>query len=249
MDYWVSSDLYELPDADEHYSEKLVRLHNLPTLAYYARPELPNPLKPRADFGLPSDAHVYICPQTLFKFHPEFDPLLAGILRADPVGLVVLVEGKNPYWAERLHARFQNQIPDVANRIRFVPPQSGGDFINLIAISDVMLDTTHFNGMNTSLEAFAAGTPVVTLPTDFQRGRHTSGMYSRMGISECTAGTEEEYVRIALRLGTDSAFNRRMRELIRERSNVLFENPDVLQEFERFFTEAVVIAGRDGGRK
>ena len=27
--------------------------------------------------------HVYLCPQTLFKLHPEFDDLLAGVLRAE----------------------------------------------------------------------------------------------------------------------------------------------------------------------
>jgi len=41
-------------------------------------------------------------------------------------------------------------------------------FLHLQALADVLLDTIHFGGGNTSLEAFAFGTPVVTLP-----GRHT----------------------------------------------------------------------------
>jgi len=31
-------------------------------------------------------------------------------------------------------------------------------------LADVMLDTPHFSGGNTNYEAFAFGTPVVTLP-------------------------------------------------------------------------------------
>jgi predicted O-linked N-acetylglucosamine transferase (SPINDLY family) len=244
MDYWVSSDLFEPPDAQEHYSEQLALLHNLGTLAYYHRPTPPDPLKPRAAFGLPADANVYLCPQTLFKFHPDFDQLLGNILRADPRGLVVLVESKNPQWVELLHARFARHVQDVASRIVFVPPQSGPDFANMIAVSDVMLDTIHFNGMNTSLEAFAVGTPVVTLPKDFQRGRHTLGMYTRMGIRDCVAGSEDEYVRIATRLATEPDFNRRIRHAILANSHVLYEDPNVVREFERFFIEAVTLASR-----
>jgi hypothetical protein len=43
-----------------------------------------------------------------------------------------------------------------------------------------MLDTLHFNGMNSSLEALAVGLPVVTLPTQLQRGRHTRAMYLKL---------------------------------------------------------------------
>jgi predicted O-linked N-acetylglucosamine transferase (SPINDLY family) len=53
---------------------------------------------------------------------------------------------------------------------------ASAEFVELIAVSDVMLDTLHFNGMNTSLEALAVGTPVVTLPGALQRGRRTTGM-------------------------------------------------------------------------
>src|SRR5208337_1279441 len=41
MDYFVSNDLFEPPDAPSHYSERLILLHDLPTLAYYYKPPLP----------------------------------------------------------------------------------------------------------------------------------------------------------------------------------------------------------------
>ena len=41
--------------------------------------------------------------------------------------------------------------------------------------------------MNTSLQAFAMGSPVVTLPKGFQRGRHVLGMYRRMGWLDLVA--------------------------------------------------------------
>lgn len=239
MDYFVSNDLFEIENAQAHYSEKLFLLHDLGTLAYYYRPRLPGSLKKREAYGLPADAHLYICPQTLFKFHPEFDAMLSSILRADPDGRLVLIEGKFPNWSELLRQRFARALPDILDRVLWLPAQKGDDFINLLAVCDVMLDTPHFNGMNTSLEAFAAGIPVVTLPMILQRSRHTSGMYQKMGIHDCIAADPEDYVKIAVRIGTDPFHRKALRERILAANSILYEDDRVVQEFERFFTEAV----------
>jgi predicted O-linked N-acetylglucosamine transferase (SPINDLY family) len=239
IDYFISNDLFEIEDAQGHYSEKLVLLHDLGTLAYYYWPHIPEPLKDREAFGLPAEAHLYICPQTLFKFHPDFDSTLGDILRADPNGVLILIEGKFRHWSELLRQRFARTLPDVLNRILWLPSLKGDDFINLIAICDVMLDTPHFNGMNSSLEAFAVGTPVVTQPMALQRSRHTFGMYKKMDIHDCVAGSLEEYVKIAVQIGTDPRYRQSLRERIRAANAVLYEDSWVVQEFERFFTEAV----------
>ena len=233
MDYFVSSDLFELPGAAEHYSERLFLLHDVGTLAYYYRPRA-EPAG-RGELGLPARANLYLCPQTLFKLHPHFDALIGGILRADPEARLVLIEGAG---RERLQARLNAALPDVAGRIVFLPRLSGEAFSRLVATCDVMLDTLHFNGMNTSLEAFAAGTPVVTLPTEYQRGRHTAGMYRRMQIDDAVARDAEDYVRIAVSLGREPERRAALRARIGERSRELFEDSRVVREFERFFREA-----------
>jgi protein O-GlcNAc transferase len=234
MDYFVSSDRFEPPEGSEHYSEQLFLLRGLGTLAYYYRPQLLQ--GKREDFGLPAGAPLYLCPQTLFKFHPDFDALLGGILRADADGRVVLIDGVA---RDRLQARLAAALPDVAERILVLPRQSGEAFSRLVGACDVMLDTLHFNGMNTSLEAFAAGTPVVTLPSEFQRGRHTAGMYRRLQIDEAVARDAEDYVRIAVALGRERDRREALSAKIRERSDALFEDVQVVREFERFFREAL----------
>jgi protein O-GlcNAc transferase len=242
MDYFISNDLFEPADASQHYSERLCLLRDLGTLAYYYRPRPPEAAKRREDFGLPAEGNLYLCPQTLFKFHPEFDPVLAGILRADPRGLIVLIRSKTSSWAELLQARFRRAMPDVADRIVFLPGQGSGDFLSLLAASDVMLDTIHFNGMNTSLEAFSVGTPVVTLPTEFQRGRHTAGMYRKMGLTDCIAADKDHYVSIVVKLGTEEDYRRRVGSEILRRNEVLFEDVRAVSEFERCFNETLARA-------
>ena len=235
IDYFISNDLYEPPGAAAHYSEQLFMLRNLGSLAYYYRPVPPSPLKSRAAFNLPADRPLYLCPQNLFKVHPDMDDLIAAILRRDPRGVVALVEGRVRNWSTLLRRRWQQSMPDVHQRIVFVPRMRESDYLNLIALADVMLDTVHFNGMNTSLEAFAVGTPVVTLPAAFQRGRHTQAMYCRMGLGDLIAGNAQAYVDEAVRLANDADYRRAVSSRILANNAVLFEDAGVVREFERFF--------------
>jgi predicted O-linked N-acetylglucosamine transferase (SPINDLY family) len=239
IDYFVSNDLYETAEAREHYSERLFLLRDLPTLAYYYKPEPPRELPVRAVFGLPEDATVYVCPQTLFKFHPDFDYLIGEILERDPRGRLVLIRGALREWSAALLARFERSIPKVVGRIQLLPRLSRSRFLELLSVSDVMLDPPHFNGMNSSLEAFAVGLPVVTQPTRLQRGRHTQAMYLKMGIRDCIADDAQHYIDIAVRLGTDPGARAELRHRLLEQHHVLYENPRVVREFERFFTTAV----------
>jgi predicted O-linked N-acetylglucosamine transferase (SPINDLY family) len=93
--------------------------------------------------------------------------------------------------------------------------------------------------MNTSLEAFALGTPVVTLPAGFQRGRHTQAMYRRMGLDDLVASDAKSYVDLALKLANEPEYREAVRGRIQQASHVLFEDAQVVREFERFFEEAV----------
>ncbi len=237
IDYFISSDSAESATAEDHYSEKLVRLPRLGVC--YERPALPAHRKDRAAFGLPENAHIYLCPQTLFKFHPEFDELLGGILRADPAGLLVLIEGRYPHWTDLIRRRFSRTMPDVQERVRFVPKQSRDDFLNLLAVADVMLDPIHFCGGNTSYEALALGVPIVTWPSEFMRGRLTLALYRQMGLPNLVAKNANEYIGHAVRLGTDAHYREDMHRRLRETSGVLFDDVAVVRELEQFFLSVV----------
>lgn len=236
MDYFVSNDLYEPDAAQSHYTERLFLLHDLPTLAYYHRPAPPRQLPERGEFGLHAQDHVYLCPQALCKVHPEFDSMLAQILCRDPRAVVVLVRGGFPRYADQLRARLAHCATLDIHRVLFLDAMPFPRFMQLLASADVCLDTLHFNGMNSSLEALSLGIPIVTLPGKMQRGRHTQAMYRKMGIHECVASDAEEYVAIAVRIGTDPEYAARLRKRILENNGVLFENPRVVEEFERFFS-------------
>lgn len=118
----------------------------------------------REHFGLSTDQHIYLCVQNLRKLHPDFDGLIDGILWRDPRGLVVLIEDAQPLVTAQLRQRLQTNLPEVIDRVRFLARLPYGEYLNLLSLADVILDTVHFGGGVTAYEAFSVGKPVVTLP-------------------------------------------------------------------------------------
>jgi predicted O-linked N-acetylglucosamine transferase (SPINDLY family) len=233
MDFYLSSQDLETEDGDKHYTEKLIRLAT--PAVYYSRPARPSSPKGRGSFGLPEKGHVYACPQTPFKFHPDFDGVLGGILRRDPEGILVLVESRYPTWRDLLWQRFERTLPDVRQRIHFVPRLGRPDFLSLLAIADVLLDPIHFGGGNTSFEGLGLGIPIVTLPSNFLRGRITYALYRKMGLMDCVASSPEDYIERAVHLGTDPAWRTTVRKQIQEKCGVLFEDAAAVHALEDFF--------------
>lgn len=221
IDYFVSSSLAETDDAQSHYTERLECLDTLGVC--YKRPLLTGAKRSKEFFGLSTKSNTYICPQTTFKFHPSFDIALRGILESDDDAELVVLEGRLTAWTETLKRRWERSLPDGLRRIKFLSSLSHPDFLQLLACADVVLDPFPFCGGNTSYEAFAVGSPIVTFPGRFLRGRLTYAMYKRMGIENLTANSIDDYIQIAVELGKDLDRNRRARAAINDQSDLLFE--------------------------
>ena len=175
IDYYLSCDAAEAEGAEAHYSEQLVRIGGLPFS--FKRPPDPDPPAVRADFGLGEDATLYFLAQNLFKVHPDMDAALKAILEGDPQGRILLLEGHDRRLGERLRERFRTTLGDVADRVIFRPRVSHDEYMRLLKLADVGLDSFPFCGGTTTYQALAMGTPVVTLPGDFLRGRVSLAIY------------------------------------------------------------------------
>jgi predicted O-linked N-acetylglucosamine transferase (SPINDLY family) len=233
MDFYLSSDHAEPANAQQHYSEQLVLLNRFPMYCYF--PEVPSDGLSREKFGLPVNHTLYICPQSLFKFHPDFDDLLKAILQKDTGGRIILFEGKHKIWKEFLLKRFSGTIPEVMDRIYFNPRVCKKDFLSIVSLADVILDTIHFNGGYTSLLCLACGVPIVTLPGQYMRGRMTGGLYKQIDLTDCIAKDPNTYSDLAVKLANDRALNRQIRDKIINRKRFLFEDIEAVHEIERFF--------------
>ena len=82
------------PDGCEaHYTEKLIKLPGIGTR--YFRPTVPQDAD-RRQLGLPDDRKLLLCPQSLFKIHPDNDDLFARVLADNPDALLILFAGRHP---------------------------------------------------------------------------------------------------------------------------------------------------------
>ncbi len=228
IDYFLSGRHLETDQAQSHYNEKLVLLERLP-IYYYHPAEV---VLPRAHFGLDENSTVYLCAQSLFKFHPDFDYALGEILRRDPRGKLVLLAAPSAIWNEQLLQRFERTIPNVLKRVVFVPRLDADEYLGLLRCADVMLDPVHFGGGNTSYQGLAMGVPIVSLPSRYLRGRITYALYEQLGLLDCVVESIEQYIELACRLGTERDFRDSIRDKILAHKGVLFEDREAVVEVE-----------------
>ncbi|HEY3582856.1 MAG TPA: hypothetical protein VGL90_00585, partial [Casimicrobiaceae bacterium] len=200
IDAFVTCGDMEPEDAAAHYTEALRRLPGIGTS--YRMPEVPQRVG-RALFGLPDDRALLLCPQSLFKVHPDNDALFAQVLAANPRASLVVFDGRHPNVTQRFLRRVgavfdAHGVP--RDRLIVLPPYPHADFMRINLCCDAMLDTLHWSGGNTSLDALACALPVVTLPGRFMRGRQSAAMLRQLDVSELIAADETGYIEIASRL-------------------------------------------------
>jgi predicted O-linked N-acetylglucosamine transferase (SPINDLY family) len=238
VDYFVSSDLLETVEADAHYSERLVRLSTLPT--WYKKPPAPRERVSRESCGLPTNGQVYLCTQNLRKYHPDFDLVLGEILRRDPNGHVCVIDDSQLAISRLLETRFRRSIPDVAERVVFLPRQGREEYLRTVSVADVILDTLHYGGGANSLyDAFACGTPVVTWPGAMHRSRFGQAAYLKMGIPDLVVTSASDYVRKAIEIAQNHELRMLLSNRILAANHVLFEDIHAVIDHREFFLTAI----------
>ena len=213
IDYFLSSDLMEPAGAETFYTERLVRLPHLSI--HYTPPDVTPAPPDLAGLGVRTTAVKYLCCQSLYKYLPRnddvFPRIAAGV--SDAQFLFIQHHAAPEVTAltqRRLAAAFAAHDLDAARHIVFVPSLDGPHYAGLNAASDVYLDSLEWSGGNTTLEALTAGLPIVTLPGRLMRGRHTSAILTMMGLEQTIARDKDDYVALAVRLGRDFEWRKKV---------------------------------------
>jgi predicted O-linked N-acetylglucosamine transferase (SPINDLY family) len=254
MDYFLSSKHLEKTsvqkDADENncYTETLVQFPHVNV--YYQKPEIQTP-KTRQELGLSEEKTLYVCAQSLYKFHPAFDEVLQGILNDDPNGEIVLINAEQTHVVSDLRKRWERTLGGLQQNIKIINSLKYDEYLNLMNLADITLDPFPFGGGNTQLESFAFGTPVITKPDDYLKGRITGALYHQMAEWEpevlfCLAATSAEYVEKAVYLGKNPEFRHQLSQKILNTHPTIFETQAVIQEFDEFCQEAIFKAQSAG---
>ncbi len=231
VDAFLASDGLVPPGTEGRFTERVIRLAD--PMVRWTPPPVPPPVDRRA-LGLPAEGRLYLCPQSLFKLHPDFDPVLRGIGAGDPAGTVVLLGARSPAWQERLRARICGPQPGL--RLVFAPRQPREGYLALLRAADVIVDPFPFAGGHTSLEAFAMGTPVVTLPTDKLRGRITGVWLAAMGLGHRVATSPADMVAKALDWARPGPLRDTVRAELAAGTPRLFDHPGPVADHAAVFS-------------
>ena len=242
IDYFVSSDLMEPPDAAEHYSECLIRLPNLSI--YYEPLEVAPAEIDRAELKLRADAVVYWCAQSLPKYLPQFDEVFARIAVDTPGCQFAFIEfgggrGVTELFKLRLERTFGAAGLDAKDHCVFLPRLAPDRFAAAIGQCDVVLDSIGWSGCNSILESLAHNVPIVTFAGEMMRGRHAAAILDMMNVRDTTARTLDEYVSMASLLGRDEARRKDVSSRIAANKHRLYRDLQCIAGLQSFLEEAV----------
>jgi protein O-GlcNAc transferase len=236
LDYYVSAECFEPADAQDHYSEQLIRL-----------PHLGNRIQPLgltssdpgfAAMNIDLERPILICPGTPFKYQPAHDHVFAEIARRIPDAQLIFFRPSVATLADLLQARITKEFEaaglNVMDHVRFIRWLNFHEFHCLQRHADVMLDTIGFSGYNTAVQAIECGLPLVTREGRFLRGRLASGVLRRMELTELIVRTKAEYVNLVVRLVTDRQYQAHIRHEIQQRRSILFDDQSAMGPFQDF---------------
>jgi protein O-GlcNAc transferase len=248
IDVYFSVSAMEPEGAQQYYREELVCLPGIGT--QYTQPAFPSRMT-RGQLGLPTDGKLLLCPQSLFKIHPDCDAMFARVfaqlrernVRARLVLFEDMIRPITAAYRERFSLALKAQQLNWDDVVVLLPRGNHVTYLAVNQACDAMLDTLHWSGGNTTIDALSVGLPVVTLPGQFMRGRQSAAMLKQIGLDRLVASTQDEYTYIAVKLASDFAFASQARTDIfnhRERGKVLFDDPTPIESLASFLHERVM---------
>jgi predicted O-linked N-acetylglucosamine transferase (SPINDLY family) len=252
LDYFLTSDAMEPSDGQEHYTEQLIRL---PNLSIYYEPLNLEPITiERPELGLRPTATVFWCPQSLYKYLPQYDCVFPRVARE--VGDCQFVFIRYPYgdhitnlfW-ERLERAFAEFGLAAREYCVVLPVLEQQGFIAAAGLCDIVLDSIGWSGGVTTLESLIHDLPIVTMPGSLMRGRHTMAMLELMGVAYTIAATISDYVSLAVRLARDRVWRTEVKRRIAVGKHRLYRDRSSIAALEDFLLGATGAETRDARAK
>lgn len=238
MDYYTSADAFEPPDAQQHYTEELVRLPNLGCFyePYGTAPAIPD----LAAMGIRQDVPLLLCCGTPSKYLPAYDQLLVTMAKAlGECTFAFFADSSIPASAKlrrRLQRSFEDGGLDFARHVVFLPWQPQAQFYGLMTRADVFLDTVGFSGFNTAMQAVECALPIVAMEGKFMRGRFGSAMLKRMQLDELVAVSPAAYVELAVKLARDPVYRAHIQSQMQASRDVLYSDKAPIVALQQFVT-------------
>mgnify|MGYP003953011055 CR=1 FL=1 len=233
IDYFLSSKLLETKECEKKYSENLILSEYLPM--YFYEPKVTK----KISLEELNNKNLYSCTQSLFKIHPSFDLVIKKILQKDRKAKIIFFKDRKDILSKMYYERLKKIIPENIDRIEFLERLKPEEFINHCGKTSVLLDTFWFGSGNTFMKSMYYGTPTVTKPTSYLRGRIVAGAYKQMKIDEApVVNNIDDYIDKCVELANKNILDLKM--YYKEQAyKHLFENYKAVKDLENIFKSLV----------
>lgn len=235
-DYIVVDEFVIPPEQRDSCSEEVIYL---PETYWVDDSRRASPAAPpsREELGLPPDGTVFCGFNNSYKIRPEVFDDWTAILREVP-GSVLWIQNSNPGSSLADNLKAQAVERGLApGRLVFAPRLPLRQYLALLTVADLFLDTRPYNGHTTASDALWAGLPVLTLPGETFASRVAGSLLHTLGLTDLIARSRDEYRAVAVRLGRDAAERRSLRERleIAKGSTPLYDTARLTRHMERAY--------------
>ena len=140
--------------------------------------------------------------------------------------MVILVSGSKQIADEshvKLYKRWNISISKSnLNRIHFMNHVDYENFINLVKLSNIVLDTYPFGSCNTALDSFSVNKIMVGCQSNLINGRFVYGFYRKMGISDLMIDNVSSYINMVCRCYNDQTYSHYLESEISQNKHKLY---------------------------
>ena len=213
MDYRITDARTDPPvPADAWHCERLLRLPGTQwCFRPFGTPAVPGPL-PARDAGFVTFGSF----NNLTKASDILLTCWAEILVELPTSRLRLTRIRSAQRAAEITARFERSGV-ASERIECVPYANDPPYGQQFEGVDIALDNYPYNGVTTTCETLYFGVPVVSLYGRNGVSRSGLSLLGALGLGELAASTPEQYVEVAVALGSDLSRLEQLRGSLRAR--------------------------------
>lgn len=201
----------------------------------------------RAELGLPEQGVVYCSFNQSYKINRPYFSAWCEILRRVPGSVLWLLE-PDALAASNLRKEMA-QMGIAPERLIFAPRRPLDEHLGRLQQASIALDTAPYGSHTTGSDTLWVGVPLVTTPGDTFASRVAASLVAAAGVPELIAQTMDDYVELAVRLGTHPEELSALRQRIRDQrmSCPLFDSSRFTRSLEAAYDQ-IVYDARHGVR-
>ena len=238
IDFFLSATLFESPESNKHYTEKLIQLPNLGT--YFSQESIQSITPSFESLGIDGSSPILLCAGSPSKYTPTHDQVFINVTKRLGTCQFVFFNFEDKLTAilkERLYQSFSNSQLNADDFIRFIRFLKKEEFYGLMKVADLYLDTIGFSGFNTAMQAIICDLPIVTVEGNWMRSRLASGILRHLGLDQFICKTHDAYIDLVVELIQNQDLLQLYKAQMMKSKLILFNDLEPIRALETYLIQ------------